>query len=158
MEDYVILIGIMWTTIIGLVGIKLFKGSDGPKRAKKEVQDSAHKEVISSKDLTITTLKDELRSIKGKLYRNQQLEAEEEEELATDGRKPVRWDEIQALVNTQFPKYAKLLPLIKNQVMDATKGMSMEEVLQYVKQFTGNQQSQGQTVPNDAAGYNPNWA
>jgi len=42
--------------------------------------------------------------------------------------------------------------------MDATKGMSMDEILSYVKTITGNKEPQG--TPNDpkSVEYNPNWA
>jgi len=157
MEDYVyVIISIAFMTC-SLIAIKMLKGETGPKRAKKEVQDSALKEVVYSKDLTITTLKDELRSVKGKLYRNMQLEPDQEEETPTNQGKQVTFDQITALVNTQYPQYAKLLPLVKKQVMDATKGMTMEEILQYVKQFTGNKQSSG--LPSiSPSTQNPNWA
>jgi len=85
-----------------------------------------------------------------------QLEPVDQEE-SDNGVKPVTFEEITALVNTKYPKYAQLLPLVKKQVMDATKGMTMNEILSYVKQFTGNQQSQGETNPESIT-YNPNWA
>jgi len=159
MEDSVIIIISLALMACTLIGIKMFRGETQVKRVKKEVQESANKEVISSKDMTITTLKDELRSVKGKLYKTLALEAEEEEEEEPDNQvKPVTWEEITALVNSTYPKYAKLLPLVKKQVMDATKGLSMEEILNYVKQFTGGQQPQATTGPTAAEPYNPNWA
>jgi len=139
-----------------LIGLKMLRGETGRKQAKIQVQDSAHKEVISSKDLTITTLKDELRSIKGKLYRTQQLEEEEDEESDV-GVKPVTWEEITALVHTTYPKIDKILPLAKKQIMEMTKDMTMKEILEYVKQFTGNKQSEESSNPQSIA-YNPNWA
>jgi len=157
MEDYVIIILSIGLMVCTLIGIRMFRTETSPKRAKKEVQDSAQKEVIASKDLTITSMQKELRRINGKLARTLQLEPELEEELTESGGKAVTWEEIQALVGTHAPKYAKIVSLGKKQIMEAVEGMTMEEVLQYVKQFTGNQQSQGPITP-DAAGYNPNWA
>lgn len=157
MEDIIIIAVIGMIGVFSLVGMKMFKPNDRVKRAKKEVQDTAMKEVIDSKDLTITTLKDEMRSIKGKLYRTLQLEADNEEELPDMSSKQVTFEQIQALVKTRYPKYAKLLPLAKKQIMEAIKGMTLEEILDYVKEFTGNQQSQGQITPESAT-YNPNWA
>jgi len=156
MEDYVIVIISLALMGCCLIGIKMLRGETGPKRAKKQVQESAQQEVISSKDLTIATLKDELRSIKGKLYRTQQLEAEDQEEPIAGG-KDVTFEEITALVNQNYPKYSVLLPLVKKQVMEATKGMSMNEILTYVKQFTGNKQPQG-IANEESTTYNPNWA
>ena len=123
----------------------MFKPNDGPKRAKKEVQDSAQKEVIASKDLTIVSMQQELRRINGKLARTLQLQGELEEDLPEIATNQVTWEEIQALVKTSAPKYAALLPLAKKQIMEATEGMSMEEILTYVKQFTGDKQPQGGT-------------
>ena len=157
MEDIVLIALVMMTGVFALVGAKMFKPNDNRKQAKKDATDSAQKEVISSKDITITTLKDELRSVNGKLTRYRDKEPELEEEVTESGNKQVTWEEIQALVKTQAPKQALLLPLLKNQIMDATKGMTMEEILGYVKQFTGNKQSEAGTPPESAT-YNPNWA
>ena len=159
-EDYLIIVSITLIGVFALIGMKMFKPNDNRKTAKREVQDTAQKEVIASKDITITTLKDELRSVMGKLTRLRDKEPEYDEELTESGQKPVTWEEITTLVNTQMPKYAKLLPLVKKQVMDATKGMSMEEILNYVKQFTGNQQSEGNPLTPDASGntWRPDYA
>lgn len=159
MEDSVIIIISLALMTCTLIGIKMLRGETQVKRVKKEVQESANKEVISSKDMTITTLKDELRSVKGKLYKTLALEAEEEEEEPDNPVKPVTWEEITALVTAKYPnsKYIKLLPLAKKQIMDATKGMTMKEILEYVKSFTGNQEPQGSSNPESVA-YNPNWA
>ena len=77
MEDIVLIALVMMTGVFALVGAKMFKPNTGVKQAKKRVTEDAQKEVIDSKDLTITTLKDELRSINGKLARFRQLEPEE---------------------------------------------------------------------------------
>ena len=160
MEDYVILLTIALVGVFSLVGLKMFKPNTNRKQAKRDVQDTAQKEVIESKDLTIGTLKNELRSLNGKLTRFRDQEPEYDEDGEISNGKQVTWDEITALVNTQFPKYAKLLPLGKKQIMEATKGMTMEEILSYVKQFTGNQQSQGDPLTPDAAGntWRPDYA
>ena len=159
MEDIVIIAMVMMVGIFSLVGMKMFKPDTNRKQAKVNASDSAQKEVITSKDLTITTLKDELRSVMGKLTRMRDKEPELEEEVTESGSKQVTWDEIQALVKTQAPKYASMLHLVKKQVMEATEGMSMEEILNYVKQFTGNKQSQDGVIPApDASGYRPDWA
>lgn len=157
MEDALIILSIALIGVFSLVGVRMFRPIDNRKQAKRNVQDTAQKEVIESKDLTIDTLKNELRSLNGKLTRFRDTEPEEEEEDPLDGHKPVTWDEITALVNNTYPKYTKLLPLAKKQIMDATKGMTLDEILSYVKQFTGNQQPQGNTTPESAT-YNPNWA
>jgi len=158
MEDLVILAAIGMAGMFALMGMKMFKPNEHRKQAKREVQDTAQKEVIASKDITITTLKNELRSLNGKLTRFRDTEPEYEEEIAENGGKQVTFEEIQALVKTKYPKQAVLLPLIKNQVMDATKGMTMEEILDYVKQFTGNKESTPEDPFSISQGYNPNYA
>jgi len=160
MEDYLIIVSITLIGVFALIGMKMFKPNDGPKRAKREVQDSAQKEVIASKDMTISTMQQEMRRINGKLARYLQLEPEVDENEQESNSKQVTFEEITALVGTHAPKYAKMLPLVKKQVMEAVEGMSMEEVLQYVKQFTGDQQSQGSPLAPDAAGntWRPDYA
>ena len=157
MEDIVLIALVMMTGVFALVGMRMFKPNDYRKIAKKDASDSAQKEVITSKDITITTLKDELRSVMGKLTRLRDKEPELEQELTESDGKQITFEEITALVKTNAPKYSKMLPLVKKQVMEAVEGMSIEEVLNYVKQFAGNQQSEGSTNPESAT-YNPNWA
>jgi len=125
---------------------KAAKAGDSSIRDLYSVYNNQVSDVLKLKDKAISSLQAKLRN----------FEAEEEEE-PDDGVKPVTWEEITALVNAKYPKYTPLLPLVKKQVMEATKGMTLEEILNYVKQFTGNQQSQGQTTPQSIA-YNPDWA
>jgi len=157
LEDYLVIVSITLIGVFVLIGARMFQ----PKNKVKSTTSKA-KDVLSKvNEETIERLSSELRKSTGRANRLQALrnnDSEEEEETPEDGRKPVTFEEIQALVNTSYPKYAALLPLLKKQVMDATKGMTMEEVLGYVKQFTGNKQSQGNVATQDAAGYNPNWA
>ena len=157
MEDIVLIALVMMVGVFALVGMKMFKPNDNRKIAKKDATDSAQREVITSKDLTITTLKDELRSVMGKITRSRDKEPELEQELTESDGKQITFEEITALVKTNAPKYSKMLPLVKKQVMEAVEGMSMEEVLNYVKQFAGDKQSEGETPPESAT-YNPNWA
>jgi len=157
MEDSLYIIAITLIGVFFLAGVRMFKPNTNRKQAKRDVQDTAQKEVIESKDLTIDTLKNELRSLNGKLTRFRDQEPEEEEEELDDGVKPVTWEEITALVHTTYPKYDKILPFAKKQIMEMTKGMTIKELLEYVKQFTGNIQSEGTPNPESIA-YNPNWA
>jgi len=156
-EDYLVIISITLIGVFFLLGMKMFR----PKTKEKSSKSKALDVLSKVHEETIDRLSIELRKVNGRAnrlqaLRNNELE-EEEEELTESGGKPVTWEEIQALVKTQAPQYAKLLPLVKNQVMDATKGMTMQEILQYVGQFTGNKQSQGSPTPESAT-YNPNWA
>ena len=163
MEDIVLIALVMMTGVFALVGAKMFKPNDGHKQAKKRVTEDAQKEVISSKDLTITTLKDELRSINGKLARFRQLEPEQEQEatptpqIGTD--KEASWEEIQELVKVSYPKYAKYLalPTIKEKVMEQVKGMTLAQIIQQIQSIIGGGKSQSGTPQTNEA-YNPNFA
>jgi len=123
------------------------KAGDSSIKEMYNVYNQQVQDVLKVKDRQIQSLSTKLRS----------FESEEEEEEPDDGVKPVTWEEITALVTSTYPKYANLLPLAKKQIMEATKGLSMEEILTYVKQFTGNKESQGTPSPESIA-YNPNWA
>jgi len=123
------------------------KAGDSSIKEMYNVYNQQVTDVLKVKDRQIQSLSTKLRS----------FESEEEEEEPDNGVKPVTFEEITALVNTKYPKYANLLPLVKKQVMEATKGMTMTEILNYVKQFTGNQESQGTPTPESIT-YNPNWA
>jgi len=126
---------------------KAARAGDSSIRDLYSVYNNQVSDVLKLKDKAIASLSAKLRNFE-----------EEEEEEPDGGVKPVTWQEITALVSTQYPKYANLLPLVKKQVMEATKGMSMEEILQYVKTFTGTKEPQGTSTPVESATYNPNWA
>jgi len=126
---------------------KATKAGDSSIKDLYNVYNTQVSDVLKLKDKVISSLSAKLRV----------LEEDDEEEESDNPVKPVTFEEITALVNTKYPKYAKFLPLVKKQVMDATKGMTMQEILEYVKSFTGNQQSQESPNPESVA-YNPNWA
>ena len=163
MEDIVLIALVMMTGVFALVGMRMFKPNDNRKQAKKDVQDTAQKEVISSKDITITTLKDELRSITGKLTRLRDKVPDEEEEAtptpAISGAKEASWEEIQELVKVSYPQYAKFLalPTIKEKVMEQVKGMSLAQIIQQIQSIMGGGQPQSGTAQTNEA-YNPNFA
>ena len=163
MEDIVLIALVMMTGVFALVGMRMFKPNDNRKQAKKDVQDTAQKEVISSKDITITTLKDELRSITGKLTRMRDKVPDEEVEAtptpAISGAKEASWEEIQELVKVSYPQYAKFLalPTIKEKVMEQVKGMSLAQIIQQIQSIMGGGQPQSGTAQTNEA-YNPNFA
>ena len=163
MEDIVLIALVMMTGVFALVGMRMFKPNDYRKTAKKDASDSAQKEVISSKDITITTLKDELRSVMGKLTRMRDKVPDEEEEAtptpAISGAKEASWEEIQELVKVSYPQYAKFLalPTIKEKVMEQVKGMSLAQIIQQIQSIMGGGQPQSGTPQTNEA-YNPNFA
>jgi len=127
---------------------KAAKAGDSSIRDLYSVYNDQVSDVLKIKDKVIASLQTKLRN----------FEEEDEEEEEDHGVKPVTFEEITALVESKYPKYAKLLPLVKKQIMEATKGMTMNEILSYVKQFTGNQESQAASTPLNSVAYNPNWA
>ena len=163
MEDYLILGLVMMIGMFALVGMKMFKPNDYRKTAKKDASDSAQKEVISSKDITITTLKDELRSVMGKLTRLRDKVPDEEEEATPtpeiSSGKEVTWEEIQALAQASYPQYARLLSLpgAKDKVMEQVKGMTIDQVIQQIQSIIGGGKPQSGIEQVDQA-HNPNFA
>jgi len=125
---------------------KATKAGDSSIKELYTVYNTQVSDVLKLKDKSIASLQAKLRN----------FEEPDEEEQPGD-EKQITFEEITALVNQTYPKYAPILPLMKKQIMEITKGMSLDQVLDYVKQLTGNKQSQA--VPNpESTAYNPNWA
>jgi len=154
--DVYLILGLFVPVFIGLMW-QLNRINPGKNQQKKAtnaadssvselfaVQTEQIKEIVKSKNNQIKSFQQQLR------------QTDEKNESGNEG-KQVTWEEIQTLVKTQYPKHAVLLPLLKKQIMEATEGMSMEEVLDYVKQFTGNKQSEG-GINLQSVTYNPDWA
>ena len=163
MEDIVLIALVMMTGVFALVGMRMFKPNDYRKTAKKDASDSAQKEVISSKDITITTLKDELRSVMGKLTRLRDKVPDEEEEAtptpAISGEKEATWEEIQELVKVSYPQYAKYLALpgIQDKVMEQVKGMTLAQIIQQIQSIIGGGKPQS-GIEETNQEYNRNYA
>jgi len=129
----------------------------GPKKAKSkgdnsisdlyDVYNTQVKDILKIKDTQISSLTSKLKRI----------EAQDVEELQESSGKQITFEEIQAFVNTKYPKAAPLVILLKKQIMDATKGMTREEILGYVKQFTESQGSKGSSDPQSIE-YRTDWA
>jgi len=129
----------------------------GPKKAKSkgdnsisdlyDVYNTQVKDILKIKDTQISSLTSKLKRIEAQQY-------EEEPESNQEDQK---FEDITALVKAKYPQYAPLLILAKKQIMDATKGMDMKEILGYVKQFT---QSKGSTITPGAESveFNKDWA
>ena len=163
MEDIVLIALVMMTGVFALVGMRMFKPNDYRKTAKKDASDSAQKEVISSKDITITTLKDELRSVMGKLTRMRDKVPDEEVEATPtpeiSSGKEATWEEIQTLAQASYPQYARLLSLpgAKDKVMEQIKGMTLAQVIQQIQSIIGGGKPQSGIEQTDQA-HNPNYA
>jgi len=158
MEESTLII-ITGMVLMAISGAIIWTNRQNPvKKARKSAEISMFDNLTDYREVEKATIADILKQkesqIKSLNARIKQFEPETDEEPQ---KKSVSWEEIQALVKTQYPKYAVVLPLFKKQVLDATKGMSMEEILNYVKEFTGNTGSKGYVDPQSSQ-YNPNWA
>lgn len=94
------------------------------------VQKGQIEEILKSKTNQIRSLEKKLR-----------LESEESQiETSPDAKDTqVRYEDIQALVKKQYPDKAKFLdiPFVKKEVMKAVKGMTLDEALTLVENWTG---------------------
>jgi len=125
---------------------KATKAGDSSIKELYEVYNTQVSDVLKIKDKSIASLQAKLRNFE---------ETDEESDEGTE--KMVTFEEISALVQQTYPKYAPMLPLMKKQIMEITKGMTLEQVLEYVKQITGNKQSKA-GLSTESVQYDPNWA
>lgn len=167
MEEWLIgvLLSVMSITAALTVGYVAKIRTNKGKKMTRVVEDSAlevighqvremggtFKEMMEFKNKQIKSLQGQI----GKFTQDQQEDQPENE------NNHVQWGDIVTLVTKTYPKYAKILelPFAKREIMKQTKGMSLEEVIGVVEQFTGkkiadgvgSQSSTGQ--PQDQAGY-----
>jgi len=161
MEDYLLVILILGTFFGSILSAIYYKKQQNPvKKAQKRNESSVYDNLTQYRDVEKATISDILRQKDNQIKSlNKRLENLEpiEEEIEDPSNKKVTWDEIQALVQQAAPQYAPMLPLMKKQIMEITKGMTTNELLDYVKQFTGSKKPQGQTDPQSIQ-QNPDWA
>jgi len=159
MEDYLLVILILGTLFSGIFSAIWYKKSLNPvKKAQKRNEVSLfdnlsdYREVEKNTIIDILKQKDnQIKSLNARIKTFEPLVEEDQD------KKGVSFEEITALVQESYPQYAMMLPLMKKQIMEMTKGMSLDEILGYVKQITGNKQSQGTPNPESST-FNPNWA
>lgn len=158
MEDYIIIVIIGLIGCFALTALKMFKPNQGKTKVINR-KDKAETTLDKINEDTIVRLSDQLKKEAGRANRLQALKdkLEDNEEIEEEGVNQVTFEEITSLVKASYPKYAGLLPIFEKQIMDATKGMTMEQILTYVKQIKENQQSKGAPSPQ-ASDYNANWA
>jgi len=160
----ILILGTLFGTIFSAIYYK--KGLNPVKKAKKNAEISIFDNLVEYREVEKGTITDILKQkdnqIKSLNRQLQLLQPEliEEDQNIKNNKKNVTFEEIQALVKQAYPKYSFMLALpgAKKQIMDITKGMSLEEILDYVKQITGAQQSEGSPQGPESLGYNPNWA
>jgi len=159
LEELTLVLLILGTVFGAVFSAIWYKKSINPvKKAQKRNEMSLFDNLTDYREVEKNTILDILKQkdnqIKSLNARMKQFEPIDQEDQAQKG---VSFEEITALVNQSYPKYAMLLPLMKKQIMDITKGMSLDEILSYVKQITGNKEPTGETNPESTT-YNPNWA
>jgi len=142
LNEVLLVLGIFIPSFIGVLW-QLNRINPGKKGAKK-----AHEAVDNSLSELFTVQKEQIGEIlKSKTNQIKSLEKklrfEEEEnpiETTLDSKDTqVRYEDIQALVKKQYPDKAKFLdiPFVKKEVMKAVKGMTLDEALTMVENWTG---------------------
>jgi len=163
--ELVILLSVMTVSAALMVGYVAKTRANKGKKITRVVEDSAlqvigdqvkemggtFKEMMEFKNKQIKSLQGQI----GKFTQDQQQEDED------SGNNQVSFEDIQTLVSKTYPKYAHLLalPFAKKEIMKHTKGLSLEEVISVVEQFTGKKitdslgSQQGINQPQDQSGY-----
>jgi len=162
MEDYLLVILILGLFSGAVISAFMFKRGQNPvKKSQKRNESSLfdnlteYREVEKGTILDILKQKDnQIKSLNARLKQNEPIVEENEQEQGGS----VTFEQITTLVKESYPQYAVMLPLMKKQIMEITKGMSLDEILGYVKQITGNKQSQGQIEPGVYPTWDPNSA
>jgi len=150
---------VMGLSVLGVLSAIILYGItkiSSPKKAKSKGDNSISDlyDVYNTQVKDILKIKDtQISSLTSKLKR---MEADQIE-IEPESNEDQKFEEITALVKTQFPQYAPLMILAKKQIMEATKGMDMKEILGYVKQFTQSKGSKGAPDPQSVE-FNPTWA
>jgi len=163
MEDYLLVILILGTFSASLISALYYKKQQNPvKKSQKRNESSLFDNLTEYREVEKGTILDILKQkdnqIKSLNARIKQFDPIVEEDQQEKGGGQVSFEEITALVQQSYPKYAFMLPLMKKQIMEVTKGMSLDEILGYVKQITGNQQSENQIGPSVYPAWDPNSA
>jgi len=157
MELFDLVLGLSILGVVSVMVLVTITRLSSPKKARKagdnsisdlyDVYNTQVKDILKIKDTQISSLSSKLK----------RLEMQDSQELQESNGKDITFEEIQALVQTKYPKAAPLVILLKKQIMEATKGMTKEQILSYAGQITGNTESKG-TLDPEPAKYRPDWA
>jgi len=152
----IVILGVMFMAVFTF--LNLIKRQNPVKKAQKRNEMSLFDNLTDYREVEKSTIADILKQkdsqIKSLNIRLKQFEPLEEEDQSNKG---VSWEQLQALVKQSYPKYSMMMLPFKKQIMETTKGMSLEEIITYVKELTGNKESQGQTDPQSLE-YRKDWA
>jgi len=156
--DAIVILG---TFSAALIAALYYKRSVNPvKKAQKRNEMSIFDNLTQYREVEKGTITDILKQKDNQIKSlNARLKVLEPlvEEIEDPTQKSITFEDVTAIVQQVAPQFAPMLPLMKKQIMSMTKGMTQAELLGYVKQFTGNKQSQGQTDPQSLE-YNKDWA
>jgi len=137
-----LILGIFIPSFVGVLW-QLNRINPSKKGAKKahEAADASVSELFGvQKDQIEEILKSKTNQIRS-LEKKLRFETEDSQlETSADPKDTqVRYEDIQALVKSQYPDKAKYLdiPFIKKEIMKATKGMTLDEALTMVENWTG---------------------
>jgi len=160
MEDYLLVILILGAFFGSVFSAIWYKKQQNPvKKSQKRNESSLFDNLTEYREVEKGTILDILKQkdnqIKSLNARIKQFEPIVEEDQPNKG---VSFEEIQQLANQLYPKYAAMLPLMKKQVMEMSKGMSKQDIINYIGQITGNKQSQGSTEELGSQPYRQDWA
>jgi len=144
LNEVVLILGVFIPSFLAVIWQlnRVNPGKNPQKKAKNaadtsvselfEVQTEQIKEILGSKNKQIKSLQSQLR------------QDQEEIEPATT-EKGASFEQITQLVKTTYPQYLTLLPLFKEQIMKATNGMTINEIIQYIGSLTGKTPASGLT-------------
>ena len=148
MEEWVYFVIIGMIGAFSVAGLKILKPNKAKTKVKSSIQDA--NEVLRDIDQeTISRLKQTLKSESGRANRLQALKNEDEIEEPQNDDKSATWEQIQQLVKASYPQYATFLPIFKGQILKATKGMSVQEIISTVSGVIGTGQPKQQTAQSN---------
>lgn len=163
MEDLTLILLILGLFIPSFGGViwyvnRLNPRKTTPKKAN-EAADSSVSElygVLTEQIKDISKIKDnQIKSLQNKL----RIENEVEETDSKDNQ--VQFEDIKTLVRKAYPQHAKFLdlPFAKKEIMKVTKGMTLDEVITMVEDWTGKKIESGLGSESDltAKENNPNY-
>jgi len=157
MELFDLVLGLSILGVVSVMVLVTISRLSSPKKAKSKGDNSISDlyDVYNTQVKDILRIKDtQISSLTSKLKR---LEAQDSPELQESNGNQITFEEIQAFVKTKYPKASPLVMLLKKQIMEATKGMSRDEILGYVTQFTENKGSEIAPGP-ESFEYRKDWA
>ena len=142
LNEVLLILGIFIPSFIGVLWQlnRINPSKKGAKRAHEAVDTSLSELFGVQKEQIEEILKSKTNQIRS-LEKKLRLESEESQiETTVNGKDTqVRYEDIQALVKKQYPDKAKFLdiPFVKKEVMKAVKGMTLDEALTMVENWTG---------------------